>query len=51
MKLLLDEQLDGLVNYLNSEGYEVIRAKEKTPSAVDKKLVLLARAELENTKI
>ena len=43
MKVLVDEQLAGMVPLLRSSGYEVISVKQQYPGFEDEKLVLIAK--------
>ena len=45
MKVLVDEQLEGMVILLRSAGFDVISVKEKYPSEADDKLALMAKKE------
>ena len=45
MKILVDEQLDGMVVLLRSAGFDIISVKERYPGEADDKLVLIAKKE------
>jgi uncharacterized protein with PIN domain len=45
MRVLVDEQLEGMVPLLRSAGFDIISVKDKYPGEVDEKLVLTAKKE------
>ena len=45
MRVLVDEQLEGMVLILRSAGFDVISVKEEYPGEADDKLVLTAKKE------
>ena len=45
MRVLVDEQLEGMVPLLRSAGFDIISVKDKYPGEADEKLVLTAQKE------
>ena len=43
MRVLVDEQLEGMVPMLRSTGFDIISVKEEYPGEADDKLVLTAK--------
>jgi uncharacterized protein with PIN domain len=45
MRVLVDEQLEGMVILLRSAGFEIVSVKDTYPGEADEKLVLIAQKE------